>query len=376
MPISNAAWLAAFVILVIDAFLVVGLVGFKVINRARERRLSERRGEYRRLISRHLAFENCTDPITPKMVTDPAFIDALLEVRNALSGDEGNSLPGVVDRQGLTSRQVARLHSRFPLGKRLRAAVILAELGASSSAEALMEHLDDRVPEIRIQAARGLARMKWTPALDAIVSRFSVETPLVRNRFADTLPMFGSDATWPLAAYVKVNHEFDSEGPVAAIRALGTIGDVDAVQPLVEVLQEADSIEVKLATVETLGLLGSPLALSVLRSTARSGDWRVRAKSMTALAEIGDPRSLEILGPALRDRDWWVRRNAAAGLTRIRGGIDLLYDAIATEDHFAADAAAEALEHAGELAAARQRESSGGVLDRDLLLIHHMAGVR
>lgn len=373
---NNPVQYAALVVFVINVVLMMGLIALKSTHRARDLNALTRRSEYRRLLSRHIAFENCTDPITPAMLSDPAFIDALLEVRNALSGEQGRSIRGIIDRREVTTHQVARLRSRFPLGRRLRSAVILAELGDTSSVDALMEHLDDREPEIRIQAARGLARMKWTPAVEALVTRFGGETPWVRTRFADTLAAFGAGATWPLIAYIRVNHEFDHEGPAAAIRALATIGDDQAAKPLMEILHETTNPEIKLAAIETLGSLGSPIAVPTLQAVARSDDWRIRAKSMTALADIGDPHCLDVLSKSLNDREWWVRHNAAEGLAHVRGGLDRLYDALVGEDRLAADAAAEALADSGELAAARQRETSGNAHIRDRQLLTYMGADR
>lgn len=365
---------AALITFAVTTLLMAGLIVLKTVNRHRRARRRRRKTAYMGLVSRHIAYENCTDPITVGMASDPAFIDALIDVRNALAGHRGQTLRGIVDRHGITARQVARLRSPFPLGRRLRAAVVLAELGDESAVDALIEHLGDREPEIRIQAARGLGRMRWTPAIDAVVARFSIETPWVRTRFAATLINFGAEATWPLLAYITVNHPFESAGPAAAIRTLGAIGDDQAVQPLIEVLHNATDPEVKLATIETLGALASPSAGPVLRIAARSADWRVRAKSMTALADIADIGSLGILSGGLNDPEWWVRRNAAAALARVRGGTDRLYDAIAGDDRFAADAAAEALADVGELSAARQRVEAGQGRTRDLALLGHMAG--
>jgi hypothetical protein len=365
---------AALIIFTINALLMAGLVALKAVHRSRDTRGRQRRSRYMELVSRHISYQHCTDPITSRMASDPVFIDALIDVRNALSGQESETLRGIVDRHGVTERQVARLRSSFPLGRRLRAAVVLAELGDESAVDALMEHLGDREPEIRIQAARGLGRMRWTPAIDAVVDRFNIETPWVRSRFADTLVNFGTEATWPLLAYIRVNHTFESDGPVAAIRTLGAIGDDQVVQPLIGILHDATDVEVKLAAIETLGALASPSAGPVLRVTARSADWRVRAKSMTALAEIGDTGSLDLLAGALADREWWVRRNAAAALIRVPGGIDRLYEALVGDDRFAGDAAAEALADAGELSAARQRAGTGEGRSRDFALIGHMAG--
>jgi HEAT repeat protein len=298
----------------------------------------------------------------------------LIDIRPAVDGPAEETLLDIIDRHGVMKDQTRRLESPFPLGRRLRAAVALAEIGDESAAATLAAHLADREPEIRIQAARGLGRMGWTPAIDAIVSGFAKETPWVRARYADTLLGFGSAATWPLVAYIRVNHHFESEGPVAAIRTLAVIGDDQAGQPLIEILHTATDPEVRLAAIEALGAIGSPRALPVLRNQARSADGRIRAGAVSALGEIGDRGALDLLASSLTDPEWWVRRNSAAAMVMIVGGIDRLYEALLNEDRFAADAAAEALADAGELISARQRIAGGNPRQKDLTLVGHMSG--
>jgi HEAT repeat protein len=269
---------------------------------------------------------------------------------------------------------VARLRSRFPLGRRLRAAVSLAEIGDESTARVLVEHLSDREPEIRIQCARGLVRIKDTAAIDAILERFDLEEPWVRARFADTLVGFGSKATWPLVAYIRVNlRHSDNDGVVEAIRVLGVIGDRDVGPTLAGVLRVASDPEVLIATIEALGLVGGPLAIRPLRAAVQSADWRLRAKAATSLGQIGDPSVNPLLARSLEDANWWVRRNSAAALAALQGGTDLLHHALSSDDEFARDAAAEALADCGVLAAAREREERGAATAEDAALLAHMA---
>ncbi|MBW3667273.1 MAG: hypothetical protein KY394_06735, partial [Actinobacteria bacterium] len=58
-----------------NSFLLIGLFVLKTIHRRRIERHNRRRSEFTRLISRHLTYEHCTDPITPAMSEDPAFLD-------------------------------------------------------------------------------------------------------------------------------------------------------------------------------------------------------------------------------------------------------------------------------------------------------------
>jgi HEAT repeat protein len=216
--------------------------------------------------------------------------------------------------------------------------------------------------------------MSWTPGIDAIVERFAIETPWVRTRFAETLIGFGPDATWPLLAYVRVNQAFETAGPVAAIRTLATIGDVQAVEPLIETLRETSNIEVQVAIIDSLGLLGSPVALPSIYEAAAAENWLLRSSAVSALGGIGDIESIPTLALSLTDLNWWVRRNAAASLAQIPGGIDELYEALSGADRYGADAAAEALIDAGELVAARRHLEEGQADRHDLALLGHMNG--
>lgn len=233
-----------------------------------------------------------------------------------------------------------------------------------------MEFIDDREPEVRIQCSRGLVRMHFTPAIDSIIARFDEETPWVRARFADTLVGFGMAASWPLIAFVRVNHRHEhTEGVVEAIRVLGMIGDREIGPALIAILEDAIDPEVQIAVVSSLGAVGGPLAIPALVKAFRADDWRLRAQAANALGDIGDPSVNSVLASGLEDPDWWVRRNCAAALARIPRGVALLFDALDSPDTYARDAAAEALADAGELAAARGREEAGAATVEDLRLI-------
>ena len=364
---------AVAVVFTMATVMLVGLVILKAVNRRRSLRRRNRRARYVALISRHLATNTLTEPIDGSVADDDAFLDAVIDIRNVVSGREIDTLAGIIDRVGLMRRQEARLRSRFPLGRRLRAAVSLAEIGDESTAPVLLDHLSDREPEIRIQCARGLGRMQHETGIEAILERFGLEAPWVRARFADTLVGFGQKATWPLVAHVRANLRHDhNEGVVEAIRVLGIIGDREVGPSLAGILRAATDPEVRIAAIESLGLVGGPLAIRPLKYTFRSPDWRLRAKSATSLGHIGDPSINRVLASGLQDSNWWVRRNSASALAGLPGGEDVLLQAIESGDPFARDAAAEALADCGALAAARQRHDAGQATDSDRLLLDHV----
>lgn len=370
---TTVGLIAVGVVFSLDIILLLGLVTLKAVHRRRGESHDKRRAAYVAVLSRHLAFQHHTDPIGPEAVDDDAFLDAVIDLRNIVTGHEIETLTGIVGNLGLAKQQEARLRSRFPLGRRLRAAVSLAEMGDESTFQVLLDHLGDREPEIRIQCARGLGRMQHTAAIDAILERFGLEESWVRARFADTLVGFGAKATWPLVAYIRVNLGHDeNHGVIEAIRVLGTIGDREVGPTLAGVLRVASDPEVGIAAIEALGAVGGPLAIRPLMNTFRSPDWRLRAKSATSLGQIGDPSINTVLAGGLEDENWWVRRNSAASLASLPGGDDLLLKAIGSDDPFARDAAAEALADSGALAAARERFEKGQATEGDRALLGYV----
>lgn len=355
-------------------FLVVILV-LKPLHRTRQLRHRRRRSAYTVVLSRHLATDAHRVDMGKRVAEDRAFLDALIDMRSIIGGPEAEMLGDLVDRFDITRRQSLNLKRRVRTDRRLRAAVALAELADETAAPTLMKHLSDPEQEVRIQCARGLGRMKWRPGIRAILDRFEDETPWVRSRFADTLVGYGTEATWPLISYIRVNHRLAAAGVPSAVRILGTIGDAEAVPPLLDILEQSNEAEVQIAIVETLGQLGGPMAFDSVEKAARSEDWRLRAKAATALAFIGDESVLPTLALGLEDESWWVRRNSASALSHFTRGVEMLYTALHSQDPFARDAASEALADAGEVLAARSRIERGLAQSRDFDLVGHVEGL-
>lgn len=375
MTAMDTALFGVVAVIAIDLVLLIALVGLKAVHHRRVISHDKRREEYVAVLSRHLAFEYHTDPINAEMARDAAFLDAVIDVRSTLVGPEVEKLLLIANRYGLVERQSARLRSRFPLGRRLRAAVSLAEMGDISSAAVLIEHLNDAEPEIRIQASRGLGRMDYTPAIDYILERLERETVWVRARFADTLIGYGQKAVWPLMAYVNVNQAAGDPAVVGdVIRVLGAIGDRDVGSQLASLLGNTTNKEVEIAVVAALGSLGTSLSIPPLLEELDSDDWRVRAQVVTALGGIGDPEVTAELSRTLSDSNWWVRRNSASALGDLPDGVAELYRALTFSDAFARDAAAEALADIGELARARAEFEKGAANQNQLRLIRYMRG--
>ncbi len=103
---------------------------------------------------------------------------------------------------------------------------------------------------------------------------------------------------------------------VAAVEALGMIGDARAVPALFTALEDADD-SIRETAAEALGRIGDQSALDVLiRSLHDYSEW-VRRASAEALGLLGDDRAIEPLSDALTDEDAMVQDTAFEALKKL-----------------------------------------------------------
>jgi HEAT repeat protein len=114
-----------------------------------------------------------------------------------------------------------------------------------------------------------------------------------------------------------LNYEKDHNVRLAAASALGKIGDDQAVEPLIDALD--DRREVKEVAILSLGKIGDPVAGDSLVDMLEDKNWEVRSSAAKALGQIGDPHSVEPLIKVLGDRSETIRWVASNALTSITG---------------------------------------------------------
>ncbi len=105
-----------------------------------------------------------------------------------------------------------------------------------------------------------------------------------------------------------------------AAEALGLVGDVQAVAPLVETLENRDEDwSVRAAAARSLGRLGDPQAINALVAALNDMNAHVRHMAVVALGQIGTPETAEPLAAAARsDSDGATRFSAAQAILRAK----------------------------------------------------------
>jgi HEAT repeat protein len=182
-----------------------------------------------------------------------------------------------------------------------------------------------------------------------LINALNNRTWKTRRQASDALIRLGKPAVLPLMAAIRQN-TFTVFTLPEAIRALGGIGDVQAVDLLIEELESSNVHAVQEAA-NGLGCISSPRAIHPLIDLFRH-DWddtetiTAWQKAATALAAIGEP-ALPALLTALSDEDDNVRQGVAEVLGKLRDprAVDPLINALQDEKSivraYAADALAE-----------------------------------
>ena len=318
-----------------------------------------RRMWYIDLLSRVVLTRDGIPRVLRRRAADPILRDVLLQYLRFLEGRERDYLLHIAQTLGLVQQYVKEL-TNTRKETRVRAAEALTELGEPSTVPHLVMALTDPVPEIRIQAAAALARIRDHRSARSILHQLDREDEWAAHRIGDALARFGAGAVPAMVEYL------DGPGRYVPliVRSLGLVGDTDA-EPVLGRLLDNESEEVRLRAAAALGKAGSPRSLHDLAQALRDPTWEVRAQAARALGELMDGHAVPWLRHALTDRSWWVRNNAAASLSQLPGGEQALRDALDDWDPYARDVAAAMLLSSGLARKAVTRLEADDPLERE-----------
>jgi len=130
-----------------------------------------------------------------------------------------------------------------------------------------------------------------------------------------------------VAAQIAALRSNDADVARDAAAALGRLDDASAVEPLIEILSNANGYfhsVVRAAAASSLAQLSDARAFGPLVNAVRDNMAEASAEAVRALAAMGDPRAVEVLIDIVRNRDGYflstVRLAAVAGLKQLGGG--------------------------------------------------------
>jgi HEAT repeat protein len=196
-------------------------------------------------------------------------------------------------------------------GVRWKAAEALTKLGAPA-VDALIGALQHSDDDVRWKAAIALGEIGDQRGIDPLIRLLSDDDRFVKSRAAYALGLIGEPAVDPL---LRALRQGDGNLRWGAAIALGKIRDPRAIEPLIRAL--ADKYEnVRAEAATSLAAIGKP-ALAPLIRFLKFSDRVVRIEVVTALGELKDTDAIQPLIQMLENADEEERKAIADALDAI-----------------------------------------------------------
>ncbi|WP_170756515.1 HEAT repeat domain-containing protein [Ruegeria lacuscaerulensis] len=205
---------------------------------------------------------------------------------------------------------------------RLRAIQALSAIGAANS-PALVEALLDDDEDVRQDAAQALGALGINDAAPQLLEnlihdpcgevKLACVTALAELKSKDAAPYLrtlvtgrGEDITWDEDELHQDEWDDWLDTQIASIKALGRMGDVAAIEPIVMALMDEGGQELGDVACEALGRIGEA-SVPTLGVFTQSSNRRLRHRALRTLAAIGGAEAEAILREATTDKDGAVR---------------------------------------------------------------------
>lgn len=323
--------------------ILLGLVVQQAIRNRRSQREAARRESLMGLALEYIeepqflpAFKAQLKPADQRLLVQ-LFAELLPKVR----GDFADKIVHLMREMGLRDRCLAQLLSHRSW-KRADAASVLGWFDEPQVIAALERALDDPEVEVRLEAARALARLGAVQSVAGLVARLAVVDASHSLGVQEIFRSLGPGAVPELTVVL----ESDVPLPVKmlAADALGHIGDPRAVPALLRLFHtpgrgEGDtirehkarrgraftersqpanaSVALRLAVMQALSVLVDPRSLDAILAALEDPIWEVRAQAAQCASQLGSNAAIPRLEMLLHDEHWWVRFHAAEALFKL-----------------------------------------------------------
>jgi HEAT repeat protein len=221
----------------------------------------------------------------------------------------------VLPLEELTDTLVARL-TEEDFGVRLEATGRIADMVLPEMRGAMARMLEDPAPEIRFEAARGMASLKHSAGLEILVQ--ALDNDGLRFRALGALAELGDERALPAVQKLFKRWLLNAFERTQAAGVLARLGDAQGVEWLLKRTQKRWSTDRALA-VELCGEVKIPGALERLRAILEDPKDPCRGAAARGLGRLGDAQALPWLVALLEDatapEDF--RLDAADGLWRL-----------------------------------------------------------
>lgn len=198
---------------------------------------------------------------------------------------------------------------------RIFAAKELAKIKDSSIVEILINAISDKEEEVRIEVVQTLGVISDEKALQPLIRALGDESLIVREKAARALGQFGNNKVVAVLI-AALNNKTNTSIVSTIIESLGETGDLKAVDTLILFLTH-EKPEIRECTAASLGKLADARAVPHLIAALNDGEERVRWYAADSLGKIGDPVCVEPLIKRLSDSSARVRESVVTALGQI-----------------------------------------------------------
>jgi HEAT repeat protein len=191
---------------------------------------------------------------------------------------------------------------------RAAAAETLGHLGDPGAVNHLVGFLRDPDHAVSSAAARSLNRLGWKPGSD---SQRTMQLLAIGN--LQQIVKLGPEGMGPLLELLRngpVNKQF------AAVKALAEINDPCICPAMIEALGK-ENTSVRIAALGALERLADPAAYPEVEKLLHDPDAHVRGAAIETAVHCGGARAVPALTACLKDASWEVRQAAANALGKI-----------------------------------------------------------
>jgi HEAT repeat protein len=298
MDLNALASIALAVLVVVLVVLAALTASRRATVDANDRRTQKLENELRPQLLRLLATD---DPDLARLAPSGRHAGKALDAIAAglLPKLRGADRSGVVDL--LTSRGIVRRALKASRSNRAvvraRAAEELGNLGLNRTRPVVAKLLTDRHPEVRAAAARALGKIGDAQAVPALLN--ALDRGLITANVASmALMRLGLAAIEPLQSGLQF---CEAPARVVSCELLGLQSAIGAVPALAEIATGTEPSRVRLAAVRALGRIGSPLGLPPLLTCLHADEAPIRAEAARSLGRLGTPMAVVPLSEALLD---------------------------------------------------------------------------
>jgi HEAT repeat protein len=246
----------------------------------------------------------------------PIAATLLIEQMKLASEDERRFTLAALREAGAIDELVRRTKAWMPW-RRALAIRTLGWVGAAEAVPMLIERLSDRSRDVREAAIRALGRIGEPTALPHLKALFADPGRVGAGVVYDALVALGPEAE---PVFVEGLRSQIESVRVAACFGIAALADPSPARSLLEPLLDDGTEPVRAAAAESLGQVGGQAVSPALARAVGDERSAVRAAAVRALGSYDDPQAVEIAVEALGDPDRDTAVCAGETLVRLARG--------------------------------------------------------